>query len=97
MKPEVKVECVMNWLWGCLNNNKPKPHPRTNATTLCSCLFPVCLQADSQPPDTVKVLAAIRNSGARLLTLINDILDASALRKVGGWRREIAGEQSGRW
>jgi len=40
-------------------------------------------------PDTCKTLTTIRNSGARLLNLINDILDAAALRKVGrvgrGW------------
>jgi signal transduction histidine kinase len=43
------------------------------------------------PADTVKTLTTIRNSGARLLNLINDILDAAALRKVGG-RRERAAE-----
>jgi signal transduction histidine kinase len=35
-------------------------------------------------PDTAKTLTTIRNSGARLLNLINDILDAAAMRKVGG-------------
>lgn len=34
------------------------------------------------PPETTKTLTTIRNSGARLLNLINDILDAAALRKV---------------
>lgn len=34
-------------------------------------------------PETTKTLTTIRNSGARLLNLINDILDAAALRKVG--------------
>lgn len=38
--------------------------------------------ADSLPPDTSKTVTTIRNSGARLLNLINDILDAAALRKV---------------
>lgn len=32
--------------------------------------------------ETSKTVNTIRNSGARLLNLINDILDAAALRKV---------------
>jgi signal transduction histidine kinase len=35
-------------------------------------------------PDTAKTLTTIRNSGARLLNLINDILDAAAMRKGAG-------------
>ena len=38
--------------------------------------------ADSLPADTNKTVTTIKNSGARLLNLINDILDAAALRKV---------------
>ncbi|PSC67347.1 Non-motile and phage-resistance [Micractinium conductrix] len=39
------------------------------------------MDADTMPPEFVKTQTTIRNSGARLLNLINDILDASALRK----------------
>ncbi|PRW60699.1 hybrid sensor histidine kinase response regulator [Chlorella sorokiniana] len=39
------------------------------------------MDVDSLPPDTCKTVTTIRNSGARLLNLINDILDAAALRK----------------
>ena len=43
------------------------------------------------PPDTAKTLGTIRNSGARLLNLVNDILDAAALRKVRIWAAAGAG------
>ena len=45
------------------------------------------MDAGAMGPDTAKTLATICHSGARLLNLINDILDASALRKVGAARR----------
>ncbi|KAL4447416.1 hypothetical protein ABPG75_004635 [Micractinium tetrahymenae] len=39
------------------------------------------MDSDTMQPETTKTLTTIRNSGARLLNLINDILDAAALRK----------------
>jgi signal transduction histidine kinase len=57
------------------------PSAAVSHVLLCS-FHSISPAADSLPPDTCKTVTTIRNSGARLLNLINDILDAAALRKV---------------
>lgn len=41
-------------------------------------------------PQALKTITTIKTSGARLLNLINDILDAASMRKVGGGGSSVA-------
>lgn len=67
--PQARAVCSMPW-------SPQSRHPVRLVPALCP-------YADTMQPETSKTLTTIRNSGARLLNLINDILDAAAIRKVG--------------